>query len=61
MAMLLIIDPLTSSLPPDQLMQPFFFWVITYKSILLAIAIAAAIVDAWMIRVAPPPEDGKKK
>lgn len=61
MAMLLIIDPLTTSMPPDQLMQPLLTWVLTYKSILLAFMIAAAIIDAWMIRIAPPPEDGKKK
>lgn len=62
MAMLLILGPLTSSLPPDQIMQPFYLWVAKYNSILLAVAIAAAVIDMWMTHVLPPPEDtGKKK
>ena len=61
MAMLLILEPLTSSLPPDRLMQPFLNWVSSYSSVLLAVVVAAAVVDAWTIHVAPPPEELKKK
>ena len=61
MAVLLILRPLTDSLPPDRLMQPFLNWVVTYQSLLLAIAVGAAIIDVWMIRTVTPPEDPKKK
>lgn len=61
MAMLLILGPLTSSLPPDKIMRPFYVWVAEYNSLLLAIAVAAAVIDMWMTHVLPPPEDDKKK
>lgn len=61
MAMLLILGPLMSSLPPDQLMQPMLQWVVKYNGILLALAIGLAVADAWMIHVIPPAEDPKKK
>jgi hypothetical protein len=61
MAMLLILGPLTSSMPPDRLMEPFVQWVAKYSSLLLAIGIAVAIGDAWMTHNLPPPDDMKKK
>lgn len=61
LAMLLLLAPLTNSLPPDKLMQPFLNWVNTYQSGLLALMIGLAILDIWMIRPAPPPEETKKK
>jgi len=61
MAMLLILGPLTSSMPPDRLMEPFVLWVAKYSSLLLAIGIAVAIVDAWMTHNLPPPDVTKKK
>lgn len=61
MAMLLLLSPLSSSLPPDRLMQPFLNWVMTYQSGVLALMISLAIVDIWLIRPAPPPEELKKK
>lgn len=61
MAMLLIIAPLTNSLPPDQLMQPILAWITQYSSILLAVAVGLAVADAWMIHVLPSSEDSKKK
>lgn len=61
LALVLILSPLMSSLPPDKLMNPFLKWVDTYRSLLLAIALGTAIFDIWMIRIAPPPEEGKKK
>lgn len=63
MAMLLILGPLTSSLPPDQLLKPFVHWVTENNSVLLAIGIIVAVVDAWLIknRVVSPEEDKKKK
>lgn len=60
MAMLLILGPLTSSLPPDKLMQPFLTWVAKYSSILLAIGIAAAVTDTWMIHNLPSSDDKHK-
>lgn len=63
MAMLLLMGPLTSSLPPDRLMQPLLNWATSYSSVLLALCIAAAIVDVWAIHIKTPalPEDGKRK
>lgn len=61
MAMLLILGPLTSSLPPDELMEPFVQWVASYSSLLLAIAIGAAVTDAWMIHNLSSPDETKKK
>lgn len=61
MAMLLILGPLTSSLPPDQLMEPFLHWVATFNSIILAVAIGAAVTDAWMIHNLPTSDDSKDK
>lgn len=61
MAMLLILGPLTSSMPPDRLMEPFLQWVATYNSLLLAIAIGAAITDTWMIHNLPSSDDSKDK
>lgn len=61
MAMLLILAPLTSSLPPDQLMEPFVRWVATYSSLLLAIGVGAAVTDVWMIHILPPSDETKKK
>lgn len=61
MAMLLILGPLTSSLPPDQLMEPLVNGIARYSSLLLAIAIGAAVTDVWMIHNLASPEDPKKK
>lgn len=61
MAMLLILGPLTSSLPPDQLMDPLVRWVAEYSSLLLAVAIGAAVTDVWMIHNLPTPDETKKK
>ncbi len=61
MAMLLILAPLTASLPPDRLMQPFLDWVTSYNSVLLAIVVVLAVIDAWTIRTIAPPEELKKK
>lgn len=61
MAMLLILGPLTSSLPPDRLMEPFLNWVATYNSLLLAIAIAVAITDTWMIHNLASSDESKDK
>ena len=61
MAMLLILAPVTASLPPDRLMQPILNWVNSYSSILLAVMVALAVVDAWTIRTNAPPEELKKK
>lgn len=61
MAMLLIVEPLTSSMSPDRLMQPFVDWISRYDSVLLALGIGFAVMDAWMINIAPPPDEAKKK
>lgn len=61
MAMLLILGPLTSSMPPDRLMEPFLLWVAKYNSLLLAIGIGASVTDAWMIHNLAPPDETKKK
>lgn len=61
MAMLLILGPLTSSMPPDKLMEPFVRWVAEYSSLLLAIGIGAAVTDVWMIHILPPSDETKKK
>jgi hypothetical protein len=61
MAMLLILEPLTGSMSPDRLMEPFVNWVSRYDSLLLAIGIGFAVMDAWMINIAPPPDETKKK
>lgn len=61
MAMLLILEPLTGSMSPDRLMEPFVAWVSRYDSLLLAIGIGFAVMDAWMINIAPPPDETKKK
>lgn len=61
MAMLLILGPLTSSLPPDKLMEPFLRWVAEYNSLLLAVGVGAAVTDVWMIHNLPPPDETKKK
>lgn len=61
MAMLLILGQLTSSLPPDQLMEPLVNGIARYSSLLLAIAIGAAVTDVWMIHNLASPEDPKKK
>lgn len=61
MAMLLILGPLTSSLPPDRLMEPLLQWVATYNSVLLAIAIGIAVADVWMIHNLPPSDEAKKR
>ncbi len=61
MAMLLILGPLTSSMAPDKLMEPFLQWVARYNSLLLAVAIGAAVADAWMIHNLSPPDETKKK
>lgn len=61
MAMLLILEPLTGSMSPDRLMEPFVNWVSRYDSLLLAIGIGFAVMDAWMINITPPPDETKKK
>lgn len=61
MAMLLILGPLTSSMSPDRLMEPFLNWVAEYNSLLLAIGIGVAVTDAWMIHNLAPPDETKKK
>lgn len=61
MAMLLILEPLTGSMSPDRLMEPFVAWVSRYDSLLLAVGIGFAVMDAWMINIAPPPDETKKK
>lgn len=61
MAMLLILGPLTSSMPPDKLMEPFVHWVATYSSLLLAIGVGAAVTDVWMIHILPPTDEANKK
>ena len=61
MAMLLILGPLTSSLPPDRLMDPFLRWVADYNSVLLALGIGVAVADAWMIHNLPSSDEAKKK
>jgi hypothetical protein len=61
MAMLLILEPLTGSMSPDRLMEPFVNWVSRYDSLLLAVGIGFAVMDAWMINIAPSPDETKKK
>jgi hypothetical protein len=61
LALLLIVNPIAASLPPDKLMQPLLDWVASYYSILLTVMVALAVFDAGSIRIVSPPEDVKKK
>ncbi len=60
MAMLLIVGPLSASLPPDKIMIPVLQLVAQYNSIILAVFIAGAVVDAWLTHNISSSEDKKK-
>lgn len=61
MATLLLLGPLTISLPPDKIIQPLLRWVAEYNSVLLAIMVGLAVADAWMTHNLPSSDESTDK